>query len=84
MKSIEVQLHEANETIRQQNVLIADLKGAVTLNRRRAARAEREMQLREANLSQPSRDRLHAAFENSLDNAGLRQAINVELKRGGQ
>lgn len=39
---------------------------------------KREMMMREANLPIESKQRLHAAFVKSTDNAGLKEAINVE------
>jgi len=69
VKSLEIKLNEALEQL-------------VTEQRTRAARAEREMRFRGAGLSQSARNRLHLAFTLSTDNAGLKEAINVELRRG--
>lgn len=75
MQSLEVRLNEALAEIEQ-------LKARVTEERIRATRAEREMRFRAAGVPQPAKDRLHAAFATSTDNAGLKEAINVELRRG--
>lgn len=77
MKSVEVQLNEALEEIKQ-------LKAAVTEQRIRAAKAERELRFREANLSGSSQSLLHDAFRHSTDNAGLHSAIKMELRRGAK
>lgn len=84
MKSIEVQLNEALEQIKFLNQQNTDLKAAVTEHRVRAARAERELRFREANLSGSAKDRLHDAFRTSMDNAGLHSAIKVEQRKGAQ
>ncbi len=46
------------------------------------AKLERDAVLKEAKLSTNSIMRLHEAFKGSTDNAGLRQAIHVEQRRG--
>lgn len=82
MLSIETRLNEALAmvaTLQQEN---KQLKVTVTVQRIRAARAEREMIMRERGLSETQKQNLHQAFSNSTDNAGLREAINVTLKRG--
>jgi hypothetical protein len=73
MKSIEAQLNEVLEQI-------TTLRKAVTFYRLKAAKAERELLMHKANLTLTAKDRLHSAFINSLDNAGLREAINIELR----
>jgi hypothetical protein len=84
MQSVEVQLNEALDLVKMLTKENADLKVAVTEQRYRAARAEREIRFRGAGLPQPARERLHAAFAKSTDNAGLKEAINVELRRGAK
>jgi hypothetical protein len=61
-----------------------ELKAAITTQRRQTARANRELLFRERNLPVDIKERLHQVFSSSTDNAGLKEAINVELKRGGQ
>jgi hypothetical protein len=77
MKSIEVRLNEALEEIEQ-------LKEAVTRYRTSATYFERELRMNNAGLPCEAKDRLHRAFERSKDNAGLKEAINTEKKRGAQ
>ena len=81
MKSVEVQLQEAQGTINFYERLIVNLRTTLHEQRLRATRAERELLLREAPLPQQAKDRLHLAFAKSTDNSGLREAINIE-KRG--
>jgi hypothetical protein len=62
---------------------IAALKTALHQAQIHNATAERRHILYLSGLPQASVDRLHVAFAKSTDNAGLREAINVE-KRGAQ
>ena len=84
MMSAEARLNEALGKVNDLTEENKQLKVAVTEQRLRAARAERELRFREANLSGASKARLHDAFKNSTDNAGLHEAIKVELRRGVQ
>lgn len=84
MKSIEAQLNEALEQIKRQDAEIASLKKAVHGRQITIARNYREALLKEVNLSQDSIKRLMGAFATSTDNAGLKQAINVEQRRGAR
>lgn len=77
MISIEAQLSLALEENKS-------LKLALHIARVAKARSEREMRLRNSGLPEQARDRLHMAFAKSTDNAGLKEAINVELRRGAQ
>jgi len=81
MKSIEVLLHEALDTIKAKEAENASLKATVHQLRLITAKHERDGVLKAANLPEPSVKRLHEAFASSTDNAGLKQAINCE-KRG--
>jgi hypothetical protein len=80
MKSIEVQLNEALENIKTLTKENTELKEAVTTHRKATAKAERESQLKESKLPEPCVKRIHEAFGNSTDNAGLKEAINVEAE----
>lgn len=82
MKSIEVQLSDALEHNRLLIKINTHLKAAVTEQRIRTAKAERELRMHVAGVSLAARGRLHAAFAHSTDNAGLKEAINVELRGG--
>ncbi len=70
MTSLEEQLIEENKQLK------------VAIHQVQVARAatERKYILRDSHLPEPCVKRLDAAFANSTDNAGLKQAINVELK----
>lgn len=76
-----MQLNEALALIKQQELTILTLKGSVTDNQLRAAYYEREMRMINAGLPGGAKDILRKAFENSFDNAGLKEAINVEKRR---
>lgn len=80
MKSIEVQLNEALEANKVQAAEIVSLKEAVTNSKKAIAKAERDSQLKESKLPVPCVTRLSEAFVNSTDNAGLKEAINVEAE----
>lgn len=82
MKSIETQLYEAREITVQLMQFNKALKDSFKKAQRRAAKAERELLFYKSNLKQESKDRLHQAFRESTDNAGLKEAINTEMKRG--
>lgn len=81
--SIEAKLNQALETINFYERLIVSLRTAVTEAHIKTATAERRHILYLSGLSQASVDRLHVAFANSTDNAGLKEAINCE-KRGAK
>jgi len=82
-KKIEIQLNAALERIKQQDAEITSLKTAVSNHQIDGAYFERELRMTNAGLPNDAKDRLHRAFENSRDNAGLKEAINVE-KRSAQ
>jgi hypothetical protein len=80
MKSIEVQLNEALELVKAKDAEIATLKESVNKQQKATAKAERATQLKESKLPEPCIVRIDAAFANSTDNAGLKEAINVEAE----
>jgi hypothetical protein len=76
------------QTIREQLQRIAflenenrELKAAIHAKSIDAAYWEREHRINVAHVSQSAKERLHRAFEGHTNNAGLKEAINVE-KRG--
>lgn len=78
MDSIEVKLNEAlakNKILETENT---QLKEAVTAGKVATAKVERASQLKEAKLPEPCIKRIDEAFSKSTDNAGLKEAINVE------
>ena len=81
MKSIEAQLSEALDEASFYKRINVELKAALHQAQIHKATAERRHILYLSGLPQVSVDRLHVAFAKSTDNAGLREAINVE-KRG--
>jgi len=81
MKSVEAQLHEAFERIGQLTGENIELKKVIHEKQITIAKIERDGVLKVANLSPDSVDRLHKAFATSTNNAGLKEAINVERKR---
>ena len=81
MKSVEAQLHEAFERIGQLTGENIELKKVIHEKQITIAKIERDGVLKVANLSPDSADRLHKAFATSTNNAGLKEAINVERKR---
>jgi hypothetical protein len=76
-------VEELSSCLKEATTQIASLKTTVHTLRIENAKLLRESQMKEAGLSPEAIKRLHEAFANSTDNAGLKQAINVE-KRGGQ
>lgn len=80
MKSIEVQLNEALDVIKAKDAEIVTLKEAVNKQQIATAKAERDGQLKESKLPVPCVNRLSEAFAKSTDNAGLKEAINVEAE----
>lgn len=80
MKSIEVQLNEALELVKAKDVEIASLKESVNKQQKATAKAERDGQLKESKLPEPCVKRISEAFSASTDNAGLKEAINVEVE----
>lgn len=78
MKSVEVQLNEALESIKTLTAENTTLKEAVTAAKVATAKAEREGLLKEAKLPEPCVKRVNEAFAKSTDNAGLKEAINTE------
>lgn len=80
MESIEVkynQLKEANTRLEAEN---KQLKEAITAGKVATAKAERTSLMKEAKLPEPCVVRLEEAFKASTDNAGLKEAINVEAE----
>lgn len=59
---------------------IESFKNALRHHQVCVAYYEREFKMREAGLSLESKQRLHSAFRNSTDNAGLKEAVNTERK----
>jgi len=80
MKSVEVQLHEALGQIKALTAENTSLKQAVTAAKIALAKAERDGVLKESRLPEPCLKRIEAAFSKSTSNAGLKEAINVELR----
>jgi hypothetical protein len=81
MKSIEVQLNEANARITALETENTQLKESVSTQRKATAKVERAWLLEKAGLPPVSVKRINEAFANSTDNAGLKQAINTERKQ---
>lgn len=80
MQSIEAKLNEALVSIKEKDALILSLKQVIHKKSLIIATMERNWMLKEARVSPESAKRLHAAFANSTNNSGLREAINVELR----
>lgn len=80
MKSLEVQLNESIALVATRDAEIVSLKEAVTNHKKAAAKAERDSQLKESKLPEPCVKRIGEAFKESTDNAGLKEAINVEAE----
>lgn len=80
MKSLEFQLNQALDLVKQRDGEIVSLKAAVTEWRVKWAFEVRDRQLSTSRLPEPCVKRLHEAFAKSTDNAGLKQAINCELR----
>jgi len=83
MKSVESQLNEALELVKEKDDLIRTLKRVIHQKQLTIATIQRDWQLKEGGLSPEAIKRLHQAFTASTDNAGLKQAINVERKKHG-
>lgn len=84
MKSIETQLHEANEQIKSQIELIVSLKRVIHQKQIKITNIERDWKLKDAGLPAESIARIHQAFAGSTNNNGLKEAINVERKIYGR
>jgi hypothetical protein len=82
MDSIETKLNKALGAISIQGQMIAKLKRAIHQKSITIASIQRDARLKESGLPQLAIKRLHEAFATSTDNAGLKEAINVERKRG--
>lgn len=82
MESIETKFHKAMDVVRIQREMIIKLKRAIHRKSITIASIQRDAHLKEAKLSPASIKRLHEAFAQSTDNSGLKEAINVERKRG--
>lgn len=80
MKSIEVQLQEAQEQIKTLTVENGQLKEAVSAGKIATAKVERASMLKESKLPEPCVARIDGAFAKSADNAGLKEAINIEAE----
>lgn len=78
MKSTEVQLNESLAKITVLETENGQLKEAITNGKKATAKAERDAQLKESKLPEPSVKRISESFANSADNAGLKEAINTE------
>ncbi|MFY9909129.1 MAG: hypothetical protein WCF22_00555 [Candidatus Sulfotelmatobacter sp.] len=81
MQSLELRLNEALAGIEERNKLITTLKRLLHKKTLAYAELQRDWQLKSAGLSPDSIARLHQAFATSTNNAGLKEAINVERKR---
>lgn len=73
-------VEELSGALKEATAEFASLKTAVHTLRIENARLLRESQMKEAGLSTAAVTRLHAAFANSTDNAGLKTAIKVEQR----
>jgi len=80
MVSVEVKLNEALRTIELLKDVNTQLKTRIHQMQIDKAKVTRDGVLREARLPEPCVRRLHEAFATSTDNAGLKQAINVEKR----
>lgn len=83
MKSVEAQLNEALELLKAKDAEIISLKQAVRTKQLTIASVQRDWKLEKAGLPEPCVLRLRVAFANSTDNAGLKEAINVEKRKAG-
>ena len=83
MKSVEVQLNEAYRSLNEALDVIASLKTVIHQKQITIAALQRDGRLKEARLHPASVVRLHEAFAISTDNAGLKEAINVEKRKAG-
>ena len=79
MTSIEVKLNEALATITHRENVIVTLKGE--LHQARLLLAQVELEGRIATLPTESQERLRKAFPGTYI-GGLKQAVNVEKRRG--
>ena len=80
MKSIEAQLNEALDLLKCRDAEIVTLKKVIHEKQIIIAKTERDGKLKESGLPAGAVARLHAAFAQSTDNAGLKQAINCERR----
>jgi hypothetical protein len=80
MTSIETQLNIALTTVTKQEFEIQALKASLHVKDITIARLRRAEILRASDLPADATERLNAAFAMSVDNHGLREAINVERK----
>ncbi len=69
------------ERIRKKDAEIASLKYQVNNKSIDAAHYERELRMLKAGLCNEAKDKLRKRFENSIDNAGLSEAMSTEKKR---
>jgi hypothetical protein len=76
----EVQLYEANQKIAELTLANEQLKEAVTRWKRTWAAERLEFLMHQAGLSFAGRERLRAAFRNTTNDSGMRQAVNAEKK----
>lgn len=83
MKSLETQLHEALEQIKVKDAQILSLKQAVHERQVAYTKVIRDGMLASSGLPDDARKRIAAAFANSTNNDGVRQAINVEKRKAG-
>lgn len=84
MDSIETKLNKALEAVRIQGEMIRTLKRVVHQKSIIIANIQRDVKLKEAGLSPSSIKRLHEAFAQSTDNAGLKTAIKLEREKYGR
>jgi hypothetical protein len=84
MQSIEVRLNEALDAVKQRDELIRSLKRVIHRKSLIISSHERDAKCKQAGLPMSAIKRLHEAFAQSVDNAGLREAIKVEKEQHGQ
>lgn len=84
MRSLEVQMNQAIDQLKEKDKLIISLKKVIHQKQITIATIQRDWLLKEAKLPADAVERLHGAFATSTDNAGLKQAINTERKKVSQ
>jgi hypothetical protein len=80
MTSIEAKLNQVVDENSALGRILKQLREALHQERVAHAATHRKYILRDSQLPAPCVKRLEAAFAQSTDNSGLKEAINVELK----
>lgn len=80
MKSIEAKFQEAASELEKARTKIKELETKLNEAAVATAKAQRDGQLKESGLPEPSVKRISEAFAKSTDNAGLKEAISTEEK----